>query len=119
MSERSDLLQKFNKAFATCDFEFILEQVTDDICWVIIGQQKVEGKEAFEEALKAMLTGDEITITIDHNITHGKEAVLNGTVHNPGQNKTYAFCDIYDFDGLKDARIKKLTSYVIEEKGTN
>jgi ketosteroid isomerase-like protein len=118
MTERSDFLRKFNEAFATCDIGLLLEHVTDDICWNIVGHQTVEGKDAFGESLKEMLPGDKITVTIDKILTHGNLASLNGTIHEPGKSKTYAFCDIYEFNGFKNARIKKLTSYVIKEKNT-
>lgn len=116
MTEHSIFLRKFNEAFAMYDIEYIIDNVTDDICWTIVGHQKVEGKEAFWGALKEMVSDEKIELTIDKIITHGNVAALNGTIHKPGMSKTYAFCDIYGFDGFKNPRIKKLISYVIEIK---
>ncbi len=47
-------LEKFNKAFARSDIDFILDNVTKTIRWTVVGDQTVEGKEAFEKTLNEM-----------------------------------------------------------------
>lgn len=56
---------------------------------------------------------------IHHTITHGKTAAVDGImkVTDPSGNvKIYAFCDIYLMSGFKNAKIKEMTSYVLETK---
>lgn len=110
------LLEELNKAFARNDTDFIAEKVTDDIKWSIIGDQTIEGKEAFVQALNNMAAEEPMELTIHHIITHGKEASVDGIMKQPSDNKAYAFCDVYKFSGFKNPKITEMTSYVIEVK---
>lgn len=107
------LLETFNKAFANSDTEFILRNVTDDIRWTVVGDQTVEGKEAFLAALKEMEMDEPMKLTIHNIITHGKSAAVNGEMET-SDGKRYAFCDVYRFSGFKNAKIKEMTSYALE-----
>lgn len=55
-------------------------------------------------------------LTIKNIITHGRSAAVDGTMKSP-DGKTYAFCDVYQFRGLKNPKIKEMTSYVVEVDG--
>lgn len=108
------MLQELNDAFAKSDTDTILEMVTDTIRWNIIGEQSVEGKEAFREMLISMQGSEPLELTIHNIITHGKSAAVNGEMKMPGENKAYAFCDVYKFSGFKNPKISEMTSYAIE-----
>lgn len=110
------LLEELNKAFARNDTEFITEKVTDNITWNIVGDQTIEGKEAFIQALKNMAAEEPMELTIHHIITHGKEASVDGIMKKSDQNTAYAFCDVYTFSGFKNPKISEMTSYVVEVK---
>lgn len=112
-TKNQELLKEINEAFARNDSDFILEHVTDTIRWTIVGDQKVEGKEAFLKTLKAMEADKPMELTIHNIITHGKSAAVNGEMKTADGN-VYAFCDLYKFSGFKDAKIKEMTSYAIE-----
>lgn len=114
MTKKAKLLQKINEAFAKSDTDFIADNVTKNIRWTVIGDQTVEGKEAFIQALKAMEEEEPMELTIHHIITHGKEASVDGIMKMPGEDKAYAFCDIYKFSGFKNPKISEMTSYVVE-----
>ncbi|GAB2772934.1 nuclear transport factor 2 family protein [Rhabdobacter roseus] len=119
MTEKAQLIQRFNEAYAQGDADYIIDQVTDDIVWTVIGEKPLRGKEAFAKATREMEGGTLSSFTIDHVITHGRTAAANGsmTMKDPsGEEKAYAFCDIYVFSGFKNAKIKEMTSYVIEVK---
>lgn len=106
-------IKEFNIAFAKGDVEFILESVTDDIVWNIIGDKKIEGKETFTEILKKMKSEKAKELTFDHILSHGKEGATNGFIKmEKGEN--YAFSDFYQFSGAKGAKIKSITSYLIK-----
>lgn len=113
-TKNQEFLEEFNKAFARNDTEYILDRVTDTIRWTIVGDQTVEGKEEFTSALKAMEAEEPFELTIHHIITHGKEASVNGIMKIPGDDKAYAFCDVYTFSGFKNPKISEMTSYAIE-----
>jgi hypothetical protein len=107
------LLRKVNEAFANNDTAFILENVTDNICWEIIGDRTVKGREAFAEALKSMQQDEPFNIAIHHIITHGKHASVNG-VMTASDGISYGFCDVVTFSSFKNPKIKKMTSYAIK-----
>ena len=40
MKEQIAFLEKFNEAFAKADINYIIEQVSDDIVWDMVGESK-------------------------------------------------------------------------------
>ena len=108
---RKEFLKDFNIAFATGNADFIIDHVSDDILWTIYGDKEIAGKEPFTKEMNIMkdYTADEVLI---HSIiTHGKEAALNGEM-KMGQ-KTYAFCDVYQFTSTTSNLIREMRSYVL------
>lgn len=114
-TKNQKLLEDINRAFASNDSDYILHQVTEDIHWDIVGDQTVNGKEAFANTLKAMQQDQPMELTIYNIITHGKSAAVNGKMKS-AEGKTYAFCDVYKFSGFKNPKICKMTSYALEVK---
>ena len=49
-SPKNIFLQKLTIAFAKCDSKFILDSVTDDIRWNVLGNQLIEGKNNFSKS---------------------------------------------------------------------
>jgi ketosteroid isomerase-like protein len=107
------LLEKFNEAFANSDTGFLIENVTDSICWTVAGEKTVEGKEAFAAALKEMVQDEPMELSIHNIITHGKSAAVNGEMKS-ADGKRYGFCDVYKFSGFKNPKIREMTSYAVE-----
>ncbi|WP_082234518.1 nuclear transport factor 2 family protein [Halobacillus massiliensis] len=119
MTQKEELLRKFNEAFVNNDTDFILENVTDNIIWRIAGETTIEGKKDVKEAVQSMKSGLHEKLTLSTIITHGLNAAVNGTidlVEEDGKRKTYEFCDIYKFHKFKDGKIKELISYTVEKK---
>ena len=111
-SPKREFIKAFNIAFARQDFKFILESITDDVTLNIIGDKKIEGNEAFKKELELMQ--QEISSLHLHQIlSHGKEGAANGIIKMKN-GKKYAFADFYIFSSAKGAKIKALTSYIIE-----
>ncbi|MBN8235835.1 nuclear transport factor 2 family protein [Halobacillus kuroshimensis] len=107
-------LKAFNEAFATGDAAYILDQVTDDVIWRIIGETNViQGKAAFAEELKSMTEYKVSGLHFDQIITHGSTGSANGTILMQS-GRQYGFCDVYLFTSAgKKARLKEITSYLI------
>ena len=112
-SPKMKFIKEFNIAFAKGNLEFLMENVTDDIVWNIIGNKKIEGKEKFTEELKKMKSEKVIELIIDQTLSHGKEGASNG-VMKMKNGKKYAFSDFYVFKNTKSTDLKLITSYVIE-----
>lgn len=111
-SPKMEFLKDFNIAFAKGNVEFLIESVTDEIVWDIIGDKKIEGKENFVEELKKMKGEKATELILDQILSHGKEGAANGIIKMQN-GKKYAFSDFYIFNGAKGSKIKSITSYVI------
>lgn len=112
-SPKMEFLKEFNIAFAKGNVKFITESVTDEIVWNVIGGKRIEGKEKFREELEKMKPKKATELIIDQILSHGKEGATNGIIKMQN-GKKYAFSDFYKFKGAKGAKIKSMTSYVIE-----
>ncbi|MGP4071148.1 nuclear transport factor 2 family protein [Piscibacillus sp. B03] len=116
-TERQAFFEKFNQAFMTGDLDFILESVTEDVRWEMVGDDMIVGKEALKEALGGMNTNDTFKLNIHNTITHDTAASVNGVITfttREGEDKKYGFCDVYKLDSVESGKIKELTSYVVE-----
>ncbi|MFO7824885.1 MAG: nuclear transport factor 2 family protein [Cyclobacterium sp.] len=112
-TKQKAFLKKLNQAFANSEVEFILDAVSDKIEWSIVGDKIIRGKEQFAKSLQEMASPQPMKLEIRHIVTHGKEAVVEGSMITP-EGKNYSFCDIYTFNSSKDAKIKTMKSYVFE-----
>ncbi|MGG6230459.1 nuclear transport factor 2 family protein [Tenacibaculum sp. SDUM215027] len=112
-SPKMTLLKEFNIAFANGNMEFLTENVTDDIVWSIVGDRKIEGKKEFIEELKKIKEKEVTELTLKQILSHGKEGAVNGTIKMQN-GKKHAFSNFYFFKGAKGAKIKLITSYIIE-----
>ncbi|UNK20677.1 hypothetical protein MNQ98_11965 [Paenibacillus sp. N3/727] len=99
------LLKEFIIALATNDINYIFENITDHVIWNVVGDQVIQGKAHLTKTLRHM----------NKLITHGRNGAVSGTFITD-MNKRYAFCQVYTFSSAaKNAKIKEITSYIIEE----
>lgn len=112
-SPKMTFLKEFNIAFAKGNLEFLIENVTDEIVWNIIGNRKIEGKEKFTEELAKMKSEKATELIIDQILSHGKAGASSG-IMKMQNGKKYAFSDFYMFKNTKSTDLKSITSYVIE-----
>ncbi|UGU14890.1 nuclear transport factor 2 family protein [Sinomicrobium kalidii] len=110
---KREFLKEFNIAFAKENIGFLTESVTDDIVWNIVGDKKIAGKKNFTDELEKMKTEKAAELILDQILSHGKEGAANG-VMKMQNGKKYAFSDFYEFNSAKGAKLKSITSYVIE-----
>lgn len=112
---RKELLRDFTIALAKNNSNFFSEWLKDDINWEIIGEKNIQGKEAFESRIVEMNKREVEHLRIEHIITHGNKASVNGS-YTYKDGKRNAFCDVYEFAGFgRKAMIKKITSYFIPD----
>jgi hypothetical protein len=111
-SPKKELIKEFVIALAKNDLDFILANITGDILWNRVGDNLIQGKDDFAENFKQLKDNKAIEIHINTIITHGNTGAANGTLKF--EKKCFAFCDVYIFSSAKNAKIKEITSYVIE-----
>lgn len=109
-SPRKQFIADFNRAFAEADVEFVLDHVSDDIVWEMVGDKEVNGKTAMREVMEAMMASKASSMILRSVITHGREAASNGEFHYPGGGKI-AFCDVYRFTKTTGNMVNRITSY--------
>lgn len=114
-SPKMEFLKAFNIAFAKGNLDFVLEGVSDEIVWDIVGNTTITGKESFADELQNMKTNTVAELTLHQILSHGKEGAVNGLMKMQ-DGKQYAFSDFYQFSSAKGTMIKSMTSYIIEIK---
>ncbi len=110
-SPKNLFLQKLTIAFAKVEAPIILDSITEDFRWNLVGRPLVQGKAEFAKVLAQMSTATELTIL--HVATHGKAGAVNGILKMKS-GKVFSFCDVYEFASAKGTRVKEITAYVIE-----
>lgn len=111
-SPKRQFIRDFNIAFAEGNVDDILARVTDDIVWDIVGGNCIEGLAAFTDALNRMNSDEVATVSIDHIITHGKEAAASGLIELLDGTQV-AFSDVYQFSSAKGDRIRMIKAFNI------
>lgn len=119
MGTKEQFIQDLNQAFANGDTAGIMNSITDDITWEMVGNFRIEGKEEFQKAMAEMENIETLEMKVNQVITHGKLAATDGNMRireASGEEKAFGFCDIYEFNGGKNAKIRKMISYVVPLK---
>ena len=112
-SPRKQFIKNFNLAFANADIEFIIDHVSEDFEWEMIGDRTLSGKGEVRQFLESMAAAKSESIRLHSIITHGREAACNGEIAAAGSNPV-AFCDVYTFKDTKNNMLINMRSYGIE-----
>ncbi|KGL42396.1 DNA-binding protein [Listeria sp. SHR_NRA_18] len=93
-----------------------LENVLEaSFVWTVPGEFQIKGRDEFIAELIANLQ-EVSALEVQSLLSHGKEGSAHGTVTNKKGKHVY-FSDIFTFQSNKpDAKISKLTSFVVIEK---
>lgn len=116
MSQNKDTVQKYMDAFARTDHAGILSCLTDDVEWVIPGMFHTMGKDAFAKEIENDAFVGSPTIDVGRMTEESDVVVAEGRVHcarKDGGVLNAVFCDVFV---MQSARIRHLTSYVVEIK---
>src|SRR5690625_3460198 len=73
-------IQELNVAFAKADVDTLLDKVTDDITWEIIGDKKIEGIDDFKQELHAMRDHKAAELVLERVLTHGTDGAASGVI---------------------------------------
>ena len=77
-SPRKRFIADFNRAFAEVDIDFVLDHVSDDIVWDIVGGKKISGKTSMRNEMESMIAGQASAMVLHSIITHDGDAASNG-----------------------------------------
>jgi ketosteroid isomerase-like protein len=116
MTENKKTVERYMEGFRRSDHAMVLSCLTDDVEWLIPGMFQARGKEAFDKEIEnEAFTGRPIIVVT--RVTEEADVVLaEGTVRaqrKDGGTLHIMFCDVFE---MKDRKIKKLISYLMEVK---
>ena len=112
---KNKLLEDLSVALYTSDVEFLLDRVTDDFQWYIVGKEVTSAKQEFAEAVGKVMSPKPLEMAILHVVTHGRAGAVNGRLGFGGA-KTREYCDVYEFGNAKGTHVKAISSYMIDSQ---
>ena len=117
MSENKQTVRRYMSAFTRTDHAEILSCLMDGVEWEIPGAFHVTGKDAFDKEIENDAFVGHPTIVVTRLTEEHDVVVAEGTVHCARKDGGFldaVFCDVFV---MQDAKIKHLTSYLMEIKG--
>jgi len=109
------IIMEIVTAFDNNDIEGILNCVTDDIEWEMLGENNLKGKETLRKFFSDHADMKMISATKDNIIIEGDRGSVSGSVQcSNGKDQTFNlyYCDIYE---VKDNKISKIISYTVNK----
>jgi ketosteroid isomerase-like protein len=116
MSPNKQTVRRYMDAFTRSDHADILSCLTDDVEWVIPGVFHVAGKVAFDKEIENDAFVGSPTIRVTRMTEEHGVVVAEGSVRSArreGGPLNAVFCDVFE---MQDAKIRHLTSYLMETK---
>jgi len=114
-SPKNILIQELTIALTKGDLRSVLDRVTDDIRWSLVGDRLIHGKAPFIAALQDKKNDQALELILDHVATHGRAGAVDGRIRFKNKN-TQGFCHVYEFSNAKGDAVNEIISYVIEIK---
>ncbi|HEU4745142.1 MAG TPA: nuclear transport factor 2 family protein [Anaerolineales bacterium] len=99
-SPKNIFVQEITIALTKGDLKSLLNSVTDDIRWNVVGDRVIQGKDSFAEDLEEKKRDKAVELNLDHIATHGKAGAADGRIIRKSKKK-YAFCHVYEFSNAK------------------
>lgn len=119
MREKEEFIRDFNEAFSNNDLDFILNNMSDNIVWNMIGEKTIEGKKAVKEFMEPMSKIETLELELLGIVSREQSAAAHGRMKikdSSGGIKSFGFADFYEFEGINIPKVSKMTSYVVENK---
>jgi ketosteroid isomerase-like protein len=112
--------EEIARAFSSHDFEAAYPYFTEDVAWILVGEQSpVLGKEAVVDLCRRSAADLEQVSTsfLRFRVVSAEDCVIVESLAEydaPDGKSVVASCDLYDFDG---GLVTEITSYNIELTG--
>ena len=115
VQSNKEIIRKVTAAFERNDPEVFLDYCTDDVKWIMAGDDARTGKQSIRDFMSNMGDFKLEKLTIDSIIAEDDSAACFGemTVNEKGANVDYSYCDVYRFTGDK---IVELRSFAVKHK---
>jgi ketosteroid isomerase-like protein len=116
MTDNKKTVELYLEGFRRSDHAVVLSCLTDEVEWVIPGMFHIRGKVAFDKEIENEAFTGSPTIIVSRLTEEDDVVLAEGTVRaqrKDGGVLHAVFCDAFEMAG---AKIKKLTSYLMEVK---
>ncbi len=116
MTPNKQTVQKYMDAFTRTDHAEILSCLTEDVEWVIPEMVHIKGKKAFDGEIENEAFVGSPAIQVSRMVEEDDVVVAEGSVRSTrkvGGAFKAVFCDVFI---MRDAKIRHLTSYLMEVK---
>jgi len=116
MTENKKTVERYMDGFIKSDHEQILSCLTEDVEWEMPGAFHLVGKDAFHKEIGNDAFVGRPVITITRIVEEDDVVIAEGAVRakkKEGGSLNAVFCDVFV---MKNAKIKQLTSYLVELK---
>lgn len=116
MTKNKRTVEHYMDGFRRTDHEQILSCLTDDVEWQIPGAFHARGKPEFDAQIENEAFVGRPDIVTTCLVEENDVVVAEGTVrtqHRDGTLLNLAFCDVFE---MRDGKIRRLTSYLMETK---
>jgi len=116
MTPNQHTVETYMDGFRHTDRARILSCLTDDVEWLIPGMFHTHGIDAFAGHIVDEGFSGKPEITLTRLVEEGDVVVAEGSVRagrTDGGVMNLVFCDVFE---MRNAKIKKLTSYLMEIK---
>ena len=110
---KKQILLDLNIAYARADIDAVLEHLSHDIVWRILGEFEMRGLAEVRSARQFMKAVDTRELVVESIITQGAEGAINGLI-TTAAGRSYAFCDVVRFSNAAGKKIKPITSYAVD-----
>ena len=116
MSQNKQTVQRYMDAFGKTDHAEVLSCLRDDVEWLIPGAFHLTGKDAFDKEIENDAFVGSPTINVTRMTEEHDVVVAEGSVRSARRDGGFlnaVFCDVFV---MQDAKIRHLTSYLMEVK---
>ena len=114
VTENKKTIERYLEGFRRSDHAMVLLCLTNDVEWAIPGMFHIRGKEAFDKEIENEAFTGSPTIVLTRLTEEDDVVFAEGTVRAQRREDGVlhlVFCDAFEMEG---AKIKKLTSYLME-----
>jgi ketosteroid isomerase-like protein len=116
MSKNKKVVENYMDAFNKSNHKQILSCLTDDVEWILPGVFHLRGKDEFDKEIENPAFEGKPIIVTNRIVEENNIVIAEGTVRAKKKGAEHihlVFCDVFE---MKDGLIKKLTSYLMEDK---
>lgn len=118
MSANKQTVERYMEGFRRSDHALVLACLTDDVEWVIPGAFNLRGKQEFDGEIENDAFLGRPAIDVTRLVEEDEVVVAEGRVRaarRDGGVLNAVFCDVFV---MRDAKIRHLTSYLMELPGS-